>query len=106
MNSIDAPDRGRSWTRSWRRRACWLLLACSLPLCVPAQSGGSYRVRKQVIAAGIVASGGSYRLTGTVGQPVAAVQSAGNYRLTGGFHGPQADADRLLCNGFEDSGCP
>lgn len=82
------------------------LLLLALPVWALAQSGGSYTLRKHVIASGVVASGSSYRLTGTVGQAVAAVQSGGSFRLIGGFHGPRSSSDRLLCNGFENTGCP
>jgi hypothetical protein len=69
-------------------------------------SGGSYVVRKQAIAGGGVrASGGSYVLTGTLGQalvdPTAA--TAASYRLTGGFHSPAISlGDDLFANGFEN----
>ncbi len=87
------------------RRVAWLLLS-ALPVWALAQSGGSYTMRKHVIASGVVATGGSFRLTGTIGQPVATVQTAGNFRLTSGFHGPAASVDRLLCTGFENNACP
>lgn len=99
------PARPQQPSPSGLARWCWLLL---VPFAALAQStGGSYTQRKHVVASGVVASGGSYRLTGTVGQPAAAVQQAGSYRLTGGFHGPTAAAgDRLLCSGFENTPCP
>lgn len=91
----------RSMTR-WR-----IAVLLLVPIWALAQSsGGNYTLRKQVVASGIVATGGSYRLTGTVGQAVAGVQTAGTYRLTGGFHGPvAASGDRLFCNGFESAAC-
>lgn len=92
---------------SLSRLARWCVLLL-VPIAALAQSsGGSYTLRKQAIAGGVAATGGSYRLTGTVGQPAAAVQQAGSYRLTGGFHGPAGAAgDCLLCSGFENTPCP
>ena len=102
-----ATERARPPRSSLSGLARWCLLLL-VPVAALAQStGGSYTQRKHVIASGVLASGGSYRLTGTVGQPAASVQQAGSYRLTGGFHGPTAAAgDRLLCSGFENTPCP
>lgn len=87
----------------------WLMIAI-LPSVVLAQSaGGSYRIRKQAIAAGVVATGANYRLVGTVGQAVAGPQGTGTYRVSGGFHfaqGAGTSAPRLFCDGFEDGPCP
>jgi hypothetical protein len=84
-----------------RRRALPLLLL--LPAIAFAQpAGGPYVMRRQVVAAGAVATGGNYRLTGTAQQPVAAASSFGAYRLTGGFHGP---GQKLFCDGLEDAPC-
>lgn len=73
---------------------------------LPPPTGGSYVMRKQAIAGGGVrASGGSYVLTGTLGQalvdPIPA--TATNYRLAGGFHTPAISlGDDLFANGFEN----
>ena len=88
---------------------CLCLLAISGS--VPAQSsGGPYVLRKQVIASGGErASGVGTVLTGTLGQPEAAVQTGSGYRLTGGFHAPRAAApppSRIYCDGFEATPCP
>ncbi len=78
-------------------------LATALAAQVP--SGGPYSLPKQAIAGGgASASGGSYVLTGTAGQPATGPSSAGSYALQQGFHtaissGPQPDP--LFRNGFE-----
>jgi hypothetical protein len=100
LKSLPAPPR--------RRLRCdyRLLLILLLPAMALAQStGGSYVMRKQVIAAGARAQGGVYAMTGTAQQPIAFVQAAGPYRLTGGFHGPGESTDRMFCDGFEDTPC-
>lgn len=80
-----------------------LLLASSLVAQVP--SGGPYSLPKQVIAGGgASASGGSYVLTGTVGQSATGPASAGNYALQQGFHTATSSGplpDPLFHNGFE-----
>ena len=96
-----------------RRRSCtWTpgLLAALLPiaLAVAQSTGGSYTLRKVVVAGGGVdAAGQPYVLVATAGQPIATVHTGGSYRLTGGFHGPVAPrADRILCDSFESTACP
>lgn len=70
-------------------------------------SGGSYTMRKQVIGAGEVASGGTYRLTGTVGEVGAVESGTPRFRLVGGFHGRSGPiVDSIFCDGFEDAVCP
>lgn len=85
------------------------LLAILLPIALAgAQStGGSYTLRKFVIAGGVDAAGGPYTLVATAGQAEAAQpQTGGTYRLYGGFHSPRAArADRILCDGFENTPC-
>ena len=53
------------------------------------QAGGSYDVRRSAIEGGgvTVASGGSYRIGGTIGQPVAGTASGGSHFLGAGFWG-------------------
>jgi hypothetical protein len=61
-----------------------LLLVCS----AAAQSGGPYTITQSVIAGGGTqnAAGGTYGLSGTIGQAAAGTEStAGQYRLRGGF---------------------
>jgi hypothetical protein len=90
-------------------RACWWLLAIVPGIVLAQASGGAYVVRKQVIAAGAVATGGSYRLVGTAGQVAAGQQGGSTYRVSGGFHfarGAGTSDIRLFCDGFEDSACP
>ena len=52
---------------------------------VSAQTGGPYDLSWHNIGPGGSASGGSYDLLGSVGQPDAATMSGGSYTLTGGF---------------------
>lgn len=101
-------DEFESLTSPLRRRLRCdrLLVILLLPAMAFAQStGGPYVMRKQVIASGAEAQGGVYAITGTVHQPTASVQAAGPYRLTGGFHGRNATADRVFCDGFEGTPC-
>jgi len=67
-------------------------------------SGGTYRITREVIAAGGVrASGGSYDAITTSGQAASGVQSGGAYVLRGGFHVPAATAlggGRIFADGF------
>lgn len=58
---------------------------------LPAQSGGSYRITRSVIAGGgaTVSSGGQYTLGGTIGQSQAgSTAPAGSYSLNVGFWTP------------------
>ena len=50
-----------------------------------AQSGGPYDLSWHNIGPGGSASGGSYSLDASIGQPDAATMSGGSYTLTGGF---------------------
>lgn len=50
-----------------------------------AQTGGPYDLSWHNIGPGGSASGGSYGLLGSIGQPDAATMSGGSYTLTGGF---------------------
>jgi hypothetical protein len=63
------------------------LLALALPSAALAQSGGPYDLTWSNVGAGGSASGGSYMLTGSAGQPDAGALSGGSYTLTGGFWG-------------------
>lgn len=83
-----------------------LLLLLLLPVLGFAQSsGGSFVMKKDVIAAGgQQASAPGTVLVGTVGQSAAATATGGSYALTGGFHGPATSAvlpEALFSNGFE-----
>lgn len=60
----------------------WLL--SGLPVAL-AQTGGPYDLSWHNIGPGGAASGGSYDLLGSIGQPDAATMSGGSYTLTGGF---------------------
>ena len=60
---------------------CWVLVSCAI-----AQSGGQYDLSWGTIdGGGGQSSGGSYILTGTIGQPDAAYSAGGDYELLGGF---------------------
>lgn len=96
----------------YARTAGWLLgvAAAMLPvaLALAQSSGGSYTLRKVVVAGGGVdAAAQPYVMVATTGQAIATVHTGGSYRLTGGFHGPVAPrGDRILCDGFESTPCP
>lgn len=83
-------------------------LACvaAVAQALPPPSGGPYVMRKQVIAGGGQhASGGSYVMTGTLGQvaidPNPAAGAA--YRLAGGFHNALSPrTDSMFVDGFEN----
>jgi hypothetical protein len=60
------------------------LLLSSVPAAL-AQTGGPYDLSWHNIGPGGSASGGSYDLLGSIGQPDAATMSGGSYTLTGGF---------------------
>ena len=85
------------------------LVAALLPvaLALAQATGGTYTLRKYVVAGGVDAAGGAYTLVATVGQAEASpAQAGGVYRLTGGFHAPRAPrVDRILCDSFENSSC-
>jgi len=62
-----------------------LVLICSLPTQVVAQS---YAIDWFTIdAGGGTSTGGTYTLTGTIGQPDAGAMTGGSYSLIGGFWG-------------------
>ena len=93
-------------------RPALLLLLIAAVTTVGAQStGGTYTMRKQIIASGgNRASAGPYVATGTIAEPIAsAAQLGATYRLTGGFHGPRASSaplpERIFCGGFEAAPC-
>ncbi len=64
-----------------------LLLVCSLIVIpVQAQTGGDYDLSWYTIdGGGGISKGGSYTLTGTIGQPDAAYSNGGSFELLGGF---------------------
>lgn len=74
-------------------------------------TGGTYTMRKQVIAnGGNRASAVPYVATVTIAEPIAsAAQAGGTYRLSGGFHGPRGPSapplERIFCDGFEAAPC-
>ena len=83
-----------------------LVLLLLVPLLGLAQSsGGTYVMKKDIIAAGgQQASAPGSVLVGTVGQSAAGPATGGTYVLTGGFHGPTSTAVRpeaIFRDGFE-----
>lgn len=67
--------------------------------------GGVYELRKQVIAGGgRLVTGGSYSLTGTVGQSAVGLVSGGVYQIAGGFHSAAAGPpfDLIFRSGFDN----
>ena len=69
--------------------SCFLFLSVSL---ISAQSGGTFEIRKSVIAnGGGSASGGMFSLDSTIAEPVAGtVSSGGHFSLTGGYRAGSA----------------
>ncbi len=78
-------------TQRLRRGPYTLAFSLALTLllgCTPvawAQTGGPYDLSWHNIGPGGSASGGSYDLLASIGQPDAATMSGGSYTLTGGF---------------------
>ena len=93
------------------RATLFLLLVAGVAAAGAQSTGGTYTMRKQVIASGgNRAMSGPYVATVTIAEPTAsAAQSGGTYRLTGGFHGPRGPAvvlpERIFCDGFEAAPC-
>jgi len=73
------------------------LLTASVHL-VHAQSGGGYDLSWNTIAGGGVtfATGGSYSLGGTIGQPDTGASSGGNYVLLSGFWGGGSSVEHRI----------
>ena len=71
------------------RRLFFILIVVALQTLMPAaQTGGSYDLTHSVIASGggSNSTGGTYRIDGTAGQPIAGVQSTnGAFNVRGGF---------------------
>lgn len=75
---------------SRRRWTAWAGVLASAAMAfntaaVLAQTGGPYDLSWHNIGPGGSASGGSYDLLSSIGQPDAATMSGGSYTLTGGF---------------------
>jgi len=66
-----------------------ILLLLLLPAAAIAQEGGGYEITAWTLdGGGGSSSGGTYGLSGTIGQPEAGPGlTGGSYRLTGGFWG-------------------
>ncbi len=69
------------------RSALILLLILALPTVALAQSGGGFDLSWNTVDGGgsTFLTGGSYTLSGTVGQPDAGAMSGGAFSLQGGF---------------------
>jgi hypothetical protein len=95
-----------AWVSAW---IVALTLVPSPPVSSQSTSGGTYTIRKFVIAGGGgQPQGAPYRAAVTVGQSVAQVSNGGGYRLVSGFHhakGSSAAADTLFCSSFENTAC-
>ncbi len=81
----------------------WLLV-CLAALVAPVSAGTALElVRATFDGGGVDASGGSFRLQGTLGQPDAGRHSGGVFELQGGFWtGEQSPHNELIFkNGFE-----
>ena len=98
-------------TRSIRAGGCSLLLAALAILIADfAIAGGNYAIRNGTVAGGgHVVAQGSFRLIGTVAEPVQGTTAQGPYRVTSGFpatigntiQGGPGDG-RIFADGFED----
>jgi len=87
-----------------RRRATAFTTLAAFSLSAFAQMrGGPYVVGASVIAGGgATLGGGSFQLTGTVGQPATAELTAASYRVYDGFWGPRIpSSDNIFRNGFD-----
>jgi hypothetical protein len=78
-----------------------LLLAGAYALGVGAQSnGGPYRIEPASIAnGGGTLAGGSFQLSGTLGQAQTSTLSGSQYRFHGGFWAPPSDT--IFASGFD-----
>ena len=84
-----------------------LFLMCSLLiLSVFSQSGGNFEIKKSVIAGGgDKSTGGTFEMTGTIGQPVAGTNSTGgDFELRSGFWGGGATASTPASTRFDFTG--
>ena len=91
-----------------KRTALFFVLAGTAVATLAQSSGGSFELRRHVVAGGGGAStGGVHSLTGTVGQHEAAPAAAGGtFNLSPGFWTPAAGSgppggDPIFSNGFE-----
>ena len=96
-DTIQTPGIESNGQRITAGRSTWLLKlglspvlgACCLALSVPAaRAQADYAIDWWTVdGGGGVSTGGSYSLSGTVGQPDAGLLSGGNFALAGGFWG-------------------
>ena len=66
-------------------------------------AGGPYAISRSAIAGGgATLSGGSFQMSGTLGQPATAEIAAAGYRVYDGFWGPLIPlSDEIFRNGFD-----
>ena len=79
-----------------------LIFACAGAM--PAQAGDTYGIERAVIAdGGATLAGGTFRLSGTVAQPVTSSTDGASYRLDAGFWAASSagQSDRIFANGFD-----
>ncbi len=70
-----------------------------------AQTGGNFKITKSTIDGGGTSNGGSFIVSGTVGQADATNElSGGNFKLTGGFWAQETVPlpDGMFSDGFEN----
>ena len=88
-------------TASFFRVAALVALLSVIGPAEAQSAGGSFRIRAHAIAGGGTRSvGGSFAVSGTVGQYDAGDQAGGTFRLRGGLL-PQRIDDTVFRNGFE-----
>lgn len=102
--------------RAIRTVSCLIAAACALAIGWPTpsaraeSSGGTYVMRRFVIAnGGQHASGGTYVAESTIGESTASnAATGGTFSLRGGFQQPAAEApgNALFCDSFENTTCP
>jgi hypothetical protein len=105
IRPMAAHDKEDHTMRNVRRIGLAAGLALGLaPGLAPAQAaGGPYVIDRAAIAGGgATIAGGSFRLSGTFGQPATAQLAAGGYRLYDGFWVPAGPLDdTIFANGFD-----
>ena len=82
----------------------WVFLVCIVTVVAPATAGTALTlIRGTIDGGGVDASGGSFRLRGTIGQPDAGRHSGGVFVLQSGFWSGELSSHNELIfkNGFE-----
>ena len=87
----------RRWTAAIAGAAAAGVFGVSM---VGAQTGGSYGITWFAIpGGGGTSSGGSYQLSGAIGQPIADSSTGGTYTVQAGFFGGSSQRFRLFMAG-------